>query len=180
MSTSRPDEIMGSLFDIAPHHQPETSMPNIVPEDPNAALWGDRWTRKDISDANQKPYGRPDNPAGDDSFDPDVAKEATDRAVELADEHANPAWKDMFTASLRIVAQQMPEFTTDEVWEHIGTLKDPPTTGEKRAVGALIRKAAKDGVIAYKTDCFRRSRRANCHKSIIQVYESRIYEQASQ
>ena len=61
-------------------------------------------------------------------------------------------------------------FTTDEVWRFL-------THGsgvEKRAMGSVMLKAARDGLIQ-KTGGYKQSQRAECHLRPIPIWYSKIY-----
>lgn len=92
-----------------------------------------------------------------------TAQQAATEAITRAGDNADPEW---FAEALRIVCQLAvvyPEFTTDSVWERLGTTREP------RALGAVMRQAAASGVIA-KTDRVRPSTRVKCHGRPVAVW----------
>lgn len=141
--------------------------------DPNAALWGDRWLNKDRQEANVKPYGR--HEPEPETFDPKVAAQLTEAAIERADQHADPDWKKVFFRTLIDVAATETEFTSDEVWERLQNDPTMPQTHERRAAGSIVRRAARAGLIDLPKGRTKPTKRAHMHKGLIQVYESRIH-----
>jgi len=135
-------------------------------------IWGDRFIKKDRQDANIKPYGRREPEP--ETFDPELASELTEQAIERADEHANPDWKKIFMQTLIDVAVSEESFTTDQVWRRLADNPHVPKTHERRAAGALVKRAVRANVISYSA-ATRPSERAHCHGSILRVYESKIH-----
>lgn len=79
--------------------------------------------------------------------------------MERAYEHAVYDWKSEAEKAVRQTAVEMDEFTTDDVWVRIpGEFK----THEHRAMGAVIRKAKRDGHIE-STGQWRCSSHRTCH-----------------
>lgn len=75
--------------------------------------------------------------------------------IQRADEHANDEWKEAAMDAVRRAAMHNPEITTDEVWSVLG--KDTELTHNLSAMGPVMRRAAKEGIIE-GTDSFRASR----------------------
>lgn len=93
-----------------------------------------------------------------------------DEAIAQVDEHANPDWKDDAYAAVVQLTETMSEFTTDDVWY---SLKDSQrgATHERRAMGAIMRKAARAGLIE-PTERYLTSTRAICHSAPKRVWRS--------
>ena len=82
------------------------------------------------------------------------------------EDNANPDFIDEAMAVIEHLARVRAEFTTDDVWPLLTT-----STHEPRALGAVMRKAAKAGGIK-RTDRVRKSSRVACHQRPIAVWES--------
>jgi len=71
-------------------------------------------------------------------------------------------------AVLYTLASERQRFTTDEVWARL----DPDMrTHEPRAMGAMMRQAAKAGLIT-ATDGYEQSTRPECHARPVRVWQS--------
>lgn len=137
-------------------------------------IWGDRFIRKDREAANVKPYGRSTTEPEPETQDPTLATELKEAAIERADEHANPDWKKVFMRTLIDVATSEESFTTDAIWQRLNGDPNVPKTHERRAAGALVKRAVRANVIRYSPEV-KPSDRAHCHGSLLRVYESKIY-----
>jgi hypothetical protein len=107
---------------------------------------------------------------------PSEALRAADEAVAQAEQHADDAW---FEAALRCVsylAATRVSFTTDDVWEVLNALPDV-STHEPRALGAVMRRASKQGCIE-PSFSYRPSSRTECHGRPVRVWYSRLCEVA--
>lgn len=82
--------------------------------------------------------------------------------------NADTDWKSEALAAIESLAMTRAEFTTDDVWAVLTT-----STHEPRALGALMRRASRNGWIR-RTDRVRISVRAACHKRPIAVWESAL------
>lgn len=148
------------------------------PQEPDP-IWGDRFIKQDITDANQKPYGRPDNPvlpASAMTFDVEAAKAERDEAIDRSDQNADPAWREAYYTALCDVARVKETFTADDVWERLAEVEHTANTKDNRAAGGIIMRAKKDGIIRL-TDRVEPSRRKHCHRMLQRVYESLIFGQ---
>lgn len=97
-----------------------------------------------------------------------------EEAIARADEHADPDWKEIAYRAIVWLARVYSEFTTDDVWDAMVRWYPQATTHEPRALGAIMRKAARNGVIE-KTDRVRESIRPVCHRNPKAVWRSRVY-----
>ena len=105
-------------------------------------------------------------------FDPVTAKAVTDEAVERAGAHADADWaSEAYDAVVRC-AKLRPAFTTDHV--HYYLTPSGARTHEKRAMGAVMRRAAAAGVIE-ATDQYWPSDRPEAHRNPKRVWRSLVY-----
>lgn len=96
----------------------------------------------------------------------DEAGQARDEALARVEAHAAPDWMTACRAVvLRVAAGH--EFTTDHVWAWL--LVNEAKTHEPRAMGAVLRQLAREGVIV-KTGVYRPSKRRECHARPIPVW----------
>lgn len=101
------------------------------------------------------------------------AEQARDEAVTRVRWNADPEW---FRHALIIVyslAMAKRYFTTDDVWEALA--HSDITTPEPRAMGAVMRMAAKDDVCK-ATEHYTNSKRRMCHARPLRVWQSLVVE----
>lgn len=110
-----------------------------------------------------------------DRFNADRAEQAKNQALGWVDEHTDAIWKDAAWQALTHIASRVPEFTTDRVWYELERMRVGPPR-EPRALGAVMRNAAKSGMIA-KTDRVHTSVRVANHRRPIAVWESLIFRE---
>lgn len=96
---------------------------------------------------------------------------ARDKAIEQVERNAYEHWLDVAYEAIRTIAQTEGTFTADEVWRLIDWTG--ATTHEPRAMGAVMKRAVKDGLIE-PTGQYRKSTRPQCHARPQPVYASRI------
>ena len=95
-----------------------------------------------------------------------TGEELRDRALARVRDAAPPEWVASAQEAIRRIVQYGPcQFTTDEVW--LLCASKPP---EPRALGAVMRDAAKAGLIR-KTDRVQPSVRPECHRRPVAVWE---------
>jgi len=99
----------------------------------------------------------------------DWATKLTDEAIQRADDHARATWKEAALDGVRVLSFSKERFTTDDVWEYLESAGR--TTHEPRAMGAIMRKAVKEGFIR-NTGEFVKSRRPECHCRPVAVWEA--------
>lgn len=93
-----------------------------------------------------------------------------DEAIGRVEVHADAAWKRHVMKVIHGLATERSRFTTDDVWARL----DPDHgTHEPRAMGAMMRQAAKAGIIT-PTDAYEQSARPECHARPVRVWESVI------
>lgn len=96
------------------------------------------------------------------------AADARDEALKAVDRHADTRWKLDALAAVELTCRTLPEFMVDDVWE-TGRLE---STREDRAMGAVMRAAARNGWCV-KTNLMRPSKRS--HLSGKPVWRSLIF-----
>lgn len=93
-------------------------------------------------------------------------------AIAKVEQHADPSWLVSARQAVDNLAFLHDEFTTDLVWERL-TLHDVPEPREPRAMGAVMRKAAADGLIEATGD-YRQSTREVNHNRPVMVWKSLV------
>lgn len=101
-----------------------------------------------------------------------IAGEVRDQAIAVADAHADPTWRAHALDVVQALALRRPEFSTDAVW-HALDEEDGPETHERRALGGVMREAARAGWIE-PTDRTVDSTRAIAHRGPKRVWRSLI------
>ena len=95
-----------------------------------------------------------------------LAEALTTASIEQVREHADADWLHEARVVLVKVCATHTTFTTDDLWA-----KGLPMPREPRALGAIMREAAKAGVCV-ATDTYARSTRPECHTRPIRVWRS--------
>ena len=95
----------------------------------------------------------------------------TQRAIDAAEAAADLDWKDAAYGVLRSLAFQRSEFSTDDIWFRLHELG--VSTHEPRAMGAVVRKAAAEGLIEW-SGLYRKSFRRACHRRPVAVWRSTV------
>jgi hypothetical protein len=89
-----------------------------------------------------------------------------------AAQHANPAWMAAAYRAAVEAARELVVLTTDDVWSRM----DPAVkTHEHRAMGPIMKNAAKDGVIVKAIELPKNCARPSRHKAPLTVWKSLIY-----
>ena len=104
-----------------------------------------------------------------DGMDAPSAKIIALRKVEA---HADPAWLDIATFGVKQLAVTQDVFTTDEVWEWLDR-NTPLRPHEPRAMGAVMKKVAAEGVIE-ASGLYQQSAREECHNRPVMIWRSRL------
>lgn len=96
--------------------------------------------------------------------------ESGGQAAERAGRAADPDWMIAAINAVKTVASRQPTFTTDDVWALLAN--SGQETPEGRAMGAVMRRAAKEG-IASTTEPpeYRPSVRSECHGRPVRVWK---------
>ena len=84
-----------------------------------------------------------------------VAATERDQALEQVEQNADDGWLDLALAAVKRTCEERAEWISDDIWE----VADLPSTREDRALGPVIRKAARLGWCV-KTDRVRPSIRS--------------------
>ena len=105
-----------------------------------------------------------------------AATAARDEAIDRVERNASADWNEAAYLACRLVAEEQPFFTTDNVWQKISTVFPQFKTHEPRAMGAVMRRAARENVVA-PTDEYVRSDRPECHRRPTMRWESLIHEE---
>lgn len=104
----------------------------------------------------------------------ETGKIAKERSLIRVERHADEKWKEVVMGMIKIAALKHFHITTDHVWSHLEHHKEK--THEPRALGALMRRAAVEGMIK-PTNIHIPSERLACHSRPIRVWESLIKNQ---
>lgn len=97
-----------------------------------------------------------------------VTTPSADRAVAAAGQAANAEWVERARGAVTILASQRETFTTDDVWERVD---GKAATHERRAMGAVMRWAEREGLIR-KAGGYVPSRRPECNGRPVAVWLS--------
>ena len=104
-----------------------------------------------------------------DGFSAPTAKIIATTKVEA---HADPAWLEMASFGVQQLAASRDVFTTDEVWEWLDR-NTPLRPHEPRAMGAVMKKVAAEGVIE-ASGLYQQSAREECHNRPVMIWRSRL------
>lgn len=97
-----------------------------------------------------------------------LAEAVTDAAIARVRSNADETWVREAERIISLVVRRQRLFTTDDLWE-----AGLPSPREPRALGAVMREAARLG-ICEATGEYRRSERAACHTRPIRVWKSLV------
>jgi hypothetical protein len=103
-------------------------------------------------------------------FDVPTGIEARDKAINAAERGAPITWVTPAEIAIAYLAKTREHFTTDDVWEHLHQ-RGHEFPHEPRAMGALMRNAARAGLIT-ATDRVTPSQRPECHRRPIRIWRS--------
>lgn len=103
--------------------------------------------------------------------------EEKNKALAQVEKNANADWKEYAFARVRMVAERLEELTSDDIEDELCSFLVPfrPVTHEKRALGPVMIRAAKAGLI-FATDRVKPSRRSKLHNSPRRIWRSRIFQ----
>lgn len=101
----------------------------------------------------------------------DLIELSRDLAIKQADDHADPDWKETAYDVGVEVAHNVSAFTSEDIFDAM-----PPaaSTHEPRAMGAVMRRLAKDGVIE-ATDHYTTSSSKVGHGRPSRIWKSKVY-----
>jgi hypothetical protein len=97
---------------------------------------------------------------------------AKEEAIALVASGMNPEWCDDALIAIKNLALREDEFTTDKVWEELGTFSTAATP-EPRAMGAVMVKARKLGYVV-PTNTYLNSSRVSCHNRPLRIWKSNL------
>jgi hypothetical protein len=113
-----------------------------------------------------------------------------DTAMKRAEDNARRNWLLQAAVAVAVVARRSPTFTADDVTDQLDAwrihFKSGPLTHDLRALGPVMLRAVKDGLIepaivtdenGVSTGKFRECRKSTCHLRPIRVWKSLIYGQ---
>lgn len=92
----------------------------------------------------------------------------TNEAIDRVDRNADEEWKREAYEMVCVACSRYTEFTTDTIWSMLA--RTSLTTHEPRAMGAIMRKAQRDGLIK-ATGQYTTSTRPECHKRPVMIWE---------
>jgi hypothetical protein len=102
------------------------------------------------------------------------AQAAKRAGMAKVDANANPEWKDVMYDVVQEVAGLHAEFNADDIDETFEALPVRPATPNKKALGPVMLRAARNG-LCVKTDRVVPSRRAKLHGCPRQIWKSLIH-----
>lgn len=102
-----------------------------------------------------------------------AAQEAREQAIRQVGVNADSEWMDTALHTIWCLALVRDTFTTDDVWDALHPHE--PNTHEPRAMGAAMRRAAKEGWVK-ATSGYQPSARPSCHARPVRVWGSLIRE----
>jgi hypothetical protein len=103
-------------------------------------------------------------------YETEQAEAARDEAIAQVEANADLNWMAAAHTAVVLLAINCDEFSTDEMWE---ALREVEPTHEPRAMGAVMRAAARHGLIV-KTDRVRNSVRPECHARPVAIWRSLV------
>lgn len=86
--------------------------------------------------------------------------------MEKVYENADPEWLALAERAVLAVSKEKGEFTVDDIWELIPACREP------RALGAIIRRMSKQGIIV-ATGRYKESSRSACHHRPVLIWRKR-------
>lgn len=97
-------------------------------------------------------------------------EEEKEMAIERSGEHAEPSWKRKALEIVMDLCTKRREFTSDEVWAELSRHEEH--TKEPRALGAIMRQAAKMGIC--RAIGYAKSERRERHSGVVSVWRSNL------
>lgn len=99
------------------------------------------------------------------------ATELRDAALAQVEANASQQWFEVALDSVRQIALENKYLTTDDVWCYLKKYWGELSTHNNSAMGAVMRTAAKRGIVT-GTDRFLESRRPSSHARPIRIWKS--------
>jgi hypothetical protein len=100
---------------------------------------------------------------------------STTEAIDRVEKNSNQDWSQAAYLACCLVAEQQVFLTSDDVWEMLATIAPQYQTHEPRAMGAVMRRVARDKKIE-PTDRYVKSNRPECHHRPQMIWDSLIFE----
>ena len=110
-----------------------------------------------------------------DPFDPSAGKAGKRDGMDRAELHADPEWKRIMLICVLEVAKRKPFFSTDDLERWRLVYFPNHTTHEHRAIGPIMREAAKLEYCVKTLDWVESSQKIN-HQRPMRVWFSRVYK----
>ncbi len=104
-------------------------------------------------------------------FDPELGERARDEGILRAADGAGEEWLRLAYAAIVALARSCDSFTADHVWA-----SGLPKPDEPRALGAVMLRAQRDGVIE-PLRVFRQTAQASRHRAPVRVWRSLLHAQ---
>jgi hypothetical protein len=101
-----------------------------------------------------------------------TAKKLRDKAISQVEAHATAEFLVAADKAIRLAALKFSEFIVDDVWDFMPNVR----TEDNRAMGAAIKRAAREGVIS-PSDHYIPSEQRQCHGNPRRVWQSNVYGQ---
>jgi len=99
--------------------------------------------------------------------DPEEGERRKEEAIRLVEQNTPYGWKVRANKALVSAARDLPEFTTDDIKQLMDVDDVPP---EPRAMGAIVKAAARKGTIEKVKGKYRESTDPACHRRPKQVW----------
>ena len=106
-----------------------------------------------------------------------TAQMAKMQAMAEVEANADYQWKECVEEVIKDICKELGfggKFTTDLVWEKMETIFPNQSTHEPRAMGPLMSKMSKMGIIR-KTNTYKDSERVECHARPLQIWSVSIF-----
>jgi hypothetical protein len=104
----------------------------------------------------------------------DRAEESAKDSIESSLKGANADWVTVALRAGRWLAKRQETMTSEDIWDAISTHYPKCETPEPRAMGAIMRRIAKQGYI-FPTDKTVKSGKSKNHNRPQRVWKSRLY-----
>lgn len=106
------------------------------------------------------------------------AEDVTNEAIERAGTNANPTWREAAEAAVYRVCKRHEFFVSEDVWQELGAGEQTASTHEPRALGAVMRQAARLGYCV-ATERWQKTQRVAAHRRPQQVWRSLIWDEVA-
>ena len=104
------------------------------------------------------------------------AIEAKKEGMERVDKHASEAWKKLMYRLIVTAARTKPQFTSDDIFDLFFMLGERPETHDYRALGPVMREAAKNNICVKANVAPINSSRRSLHASPRTVWISLLFK----